>query len=117
MLAVWDQSGTSLGPCKQSPLCAGNGSQATTSDSQWRGDKGGGQDAMALVVHYFGRLTHDRLAHSQTDSHTLSFSRRQRGASWIMDHPRRIHLHTLHIAHLHIVATSWIVTAAAAFAR
>jgi hypothetical protein len=34
-----------------------------------------------------------------------------------MDHPRRIHLHTLHIAHLHIVATSWIVTAAAAFAR
>jgi hypothetical protein len=33
-----------------------------------------------------------------------------------MDHPRRIPLRTLHIAHLHIVATSWIVTAAA-FAR
>jgi hypothetical protein len=50
--------------------------------------------------------TADRLAHS------LFFP----PPSWIMDHPRRIPLRTLHIAHLHIVATSWIVTAAA-FAR
>jgi hypothetical protein len=76
----------SLGPCKQSPLCAGNGSQATTRDSQWRGEKGGGQDAMPWVVHYFGRLTHDRLA-DRRQTRTLSlFPAASEGhhGSWII---------------------------------
>jgi hypothetical protein len=75
--SVWDR-------VNNPHLCAGNGPQATTSDSQWRGQRGRGQDAMTLVVHYFGRLTHDRLADwQQTRTLSLFFPPPARG---IMDH-------------------------------